>query len=73
MHKPESVLQNEMHKILWGFEIQMDHLLSASQPDLVLINKKKRKEKRRTCHLVDFTISVDCRVKIKKKSKMTDK
>ena len=27
MHKPESVLQNEMHKILLDFEIQTDHLI----------------------------------------------
>ena len=25
MHKPESVLGNEMHKILWDFEVQTDH------------------------------------------------
>ena len=29
MYKPESVLENEMHKLLWDFEIQMDHLISA--------------------------------------------
>ena len=26
MHKPKAVLENEMHKILWDFEIQTDHL-----------------------------------------------
>ena len=25
MHNPESVLENEMHKLLWDFEIQTDH------------------------------------------------
>ena len=25
MHKPESVLENEMHKILWDFKVQTDH------------------------------------------------
>ena len=29
MHKPESVLENEMHKIPWDFEIQTDHLIPA--------------------------------------------
>ena len=38
MHKPESVLENETHKILWDFEIQTDHLIPARRPDLVLIN-----------------------------------
>ena len=40
--KPESVPENETHKILWNFEVQMDHLISARRPDLVLINQKKR-------------------------------
>ena len=41
MHKPESVLKNETHKILRDFEIQTDHLIPARRPDLVLINKKR--------------------------------
>ena len=28
MHKPESVLENEMHKILSDLEIQIDYLIS---------------------------------------------
>ena len=47
MHKPESVLENETHKILWDFEIQTDHLIPTRKPDLVQINKKKKKEKER--------------------------
>ena len=42
MHKPESVLENETHKILWDFEIKTDHLIPARRPDLVLINRKER-------------------------------
>ena len=42
MNKPKSVLQNEMHKILWDFKIQTDHLILARRPDLVLIYKKKK-------------------------------
>ena len=41
MHKLESILENEMHKILWDFEIQTDPLIPAWKPDLVIINKKK--------------------------------
>ena len=29
MHKPESVLENKTHKILWDFEVQTDHLIPA--------------------------------------------
>ena len=41
IHNPESVLENERDKILWDFEIQMDHLISARWPDLVIVNKKR--------------------------------
>ena len=27
MHNPESVPENETHKVLWDFEIQTDHLI----------------------------------------------
>ena len=37
MHNPESVLENERHKLLWDFEIQTDHLISAMRPDLVIV------------------------------------
>ena len=40
MHKPESILENEIHKILWDFEIQRDHQILTGKPDIVLINKK---------------------------------
>ena len=29
MHNPESVLENETHKLLWDFEVQMDFLISG--------------------------------------------
>ena len=41
MHKPESVLENETHKILRDVEIQTDHLIPTKRPGLTLINKKK--------------------------------
>ena len=42
MHKPESVQENETLNILWDLKKQSDHLISARQPDQVIINKKKR-------------------------------
>ena len=52
MHKPESVVENKTHKILWNFEIQTDHQIPARRPDLV-INKK------RTYLLEDFIVPAD--------------
>ena len=42
MHNPASVLENDTHKLLWDFDKQTDHLISARQPDLIIINNKKR-------------------------------
>ena len=63
MNKPESESENEMHKILWNFEIQTDHLISARRPDQELINEK------RTCP-VDFAVPADHRVKRKESKKI---
>ena len=44
-------MENEMHKLLWDFEIQTDHLISARRLDRMIVNnnnkkKKKKKEKK---------------------------
>ena len=44
MHEPEYILQNETQKILWYFQIQMDHLILARRRDQVSINKKKKRK-----------------------------
>ena len=45
MLNPEFVQENDMHKILWDFERQTDHLISARQPDLMRIYKKAKQKK----------------------------
>ena len=62
MHNPEPVLENDAHKLLWDFGIHTDHLILARRPDLIIINKKKKK---RTCKIVDFAIPADHRIKLK--------
>ena len=42
MHNPAPVLENNTHKLLWDFDIQTDHLISARRSDLIIITKKKR-------------------------------
>ena len=44
-HNPAPVLENDTHKLLWDFDIHTDHLISARRPDLIIINKKKKKRK----------------------------
>ena len=68
MHNQESFQEIETHKLLWDFEIKTDYRLSARQPDLIIINKTKQKNKR-ICRIVDFTIPADPRVKLKESEK----
>ena len=62
MHKPESILENKMYKILWDIDIQTNHKISARKPVPVLIKKKIK--------LLYFVIQVDQRVKMKKSEKI---
>ena len=41
MHNPAPVIENDTHKLLWDFNIQMDHLILARGPDLVVVNKEE--------------------------------
>ena len=72
MQNPASVLENNTHKLLWDFDIQTDHLISARRPDLVIINNNKKK---RTCKIVDFAVPALHKRKLKeceKKDKYLD-
>ena len=40
MYNPESVLENETHKLLWYFEIETDHLIWADNQTFVIVNNK---------------------------------
>ena len=41
MHNPAAVLENNMHKLLWDFDIHTEHLISVRRPDLIKMNQKK--------------------------------
>ena len=62
MHNPAPVLENATHKLLWDFNIQTDHLISARRPDLIIISKKKKK---RTSKIFHFAVPADHRIKLK--------
>ena len=61
------VLENQPNKIPRDFEIQTDHLILTKRPELALVNKKKR-----ICHLLNFAVLADLKLKIKG-SKKVDK
>ena len=57
----ESILENEMHKALWDFETQTDHLIPARRPELAIAKKKKKRKE-------EFSLPTDhCVKKIKEK------
>ena len=64
MHNPAPVLKNDSHKVLWDFNIQTDHLISARKPELIIISKKKR-----ICKIVDFAVPADHRIILKEREK----
>ena len=60
-YKPESVLDNEDYKILWGFSIQTDHGIEARRADLVVVDKKER-----SCKIIYFAVLGDSRIEEEK-------
>ena len=50
-NNPASVLENDTHKLLWDFDIQTDHLISARRPDLIIINNNNNNKKRKSAKL----------------------
>ena len=60
MHNPAPALENDTHKLLWDFDIQTDHLISARRPDLII-----KKETKKICKIVDFAVLADHRIKLK--------
>ena len=66
LHNPAPVLENDTHKLIRDFDIQTNHRISARIPDLILINKRKKK---RNCKIVYFAVSADHRIKLKESEK----
>ena len=60
MHDPASIQEKVTHKLLWDFDIQMDHLISGRRPDHILINKKKG-----ICIIFNIAVLADHRIKLK--------
>ena len=50
---------------MWDFSIQIDHVIEAWRPYLVVVDKK-----RRTCKIIDFAIPGDSRIEGKEKEKI---
>ena len=66
IHKSESARENEIHKMLWDFDIQKDHLILFRRLDTVWIWNRIKK---RICVWRIFVLPVDYRMKVKESEK----
>ena len=70
MHNPAPVLENNTHKLLWDFDIHMDHRIPGQNT-----RPTNNQQKKRNCKIVDFAVRADHRIKLKeceKKDKYLD-
>jgi len=65
-HEPQPVLENDKVKILWDVNIYTDRVIQARRPDLVVVDKMKKK-----VTLIDIAIPADKNVIEKEKEKIT--
>ena len=66
-YTPEKVLENESSNFLWDFQINTDHTIIASKPDIIFQGKKTNK-----LYIIDIAIPADTNV-IKKRIEKLDK
>ena len=52
-------------KVLWNINAQCDNVMEARRPDIILIDKKERKE-----IIIDIAVSTNVRVLEKEREKM---
>ena len=62
-HEPESVIENEIFKVLWAFPIQCDHMIEARRPDIVVVDKLEKETM-----IIDMTVPGDV-IKNEKRSR----
>ena len=50
---------------MWDFSIQINHVIEAQRPDLIVVDKKER-----SCKIIDFAVPEDSRTEEKEKDKI---
>ena len=64
-HNAEGIIENDEVKILWDFMIQCDRPVEHRKPDIVVLEKEKKK-----CIIIDVAIPGDNRIRKKEKEKI---
>ena len=65
MHNPESVPENEAHKLHWDFDAQADPQVTARLSGPIKKKKKNNDKKERTCRIVDLAVLAEQRIELK--------
>ena len=66
-HRTEAMAENEEIKLLWDMRIQTDKILNHDKPDILLMDKIKRK-----VQIIDIACQFDTRVLEKENEKITN-
>ena len=53
MHNPVPVLDNDTHKVLWDFDIQTGHLMSAEN------SRPYNNQQKKNCKIIYFAVPAD--------------
>ena len=64
-HAAFLVVEDDVTKILWDFNVYTDYHISAIRPDIVYINKNAR-----VVSVIDIAVPADCHVKDKEIEKI---
>ena len=64
-HKPERVIETADVKVLWDMNIQTDKEIECSRPDIMVLEKKKRR-----CLIIDVACPFDTRLLKKEQEKI---
>ena len=63
--KPQKVVENNRAKVLWDFSIQTDKQLLANQPDIVVVDKERKR-----AVVIDVAIPADANIRKKEHEKV---
>ena len=64
-HEPLPVIENDVIKVLWDFDIQTDKHVKSSRPDIVIVDTKEKSLK-----LIDVSIPNDMNIVSKRIEKI---
>ena len=56
-HEPLPVVENDVIKVLWEFDIQTDKNVTSNRPDIIIVDKKEKSLK-----LIDVSIPNDMNI-----------